>query len=264
MAIWDEPIPCSLKCAVLIVCGSLVGCISPPPVVSGDADAAVQTVQAFGGLDKVHLLGVLELHWTDDDGPHLESGDLEVWIKGRTHVSARVTRFSEIYLWTGRTPEGDFTFDRTSEPTSLTTTQTNEGIPSMLSVGTLRRLLGIDGVPCDAVVTSVDDAVRVTYDRPDGSHETMVLNAPGNRVTLVTIVTAEGHKVTAEHRDHDDGPRVTGRAFARYVDVRSDGELARVLVAEVQTPAVLPASVFDVERLKVALRPDVVRSGPQP
>ena len=258
MATWADS---RCMCGVIALCMSLVGCTSPPPTVRGNVNAAGQTVQAFSDLDAVHLRGLVELHWTDDEGNHLEQGDLEVWIKGHTHASARVTKFGDVYLWTGTTPEGDFTFDLFSEPTTLTTGGPDDGVDAVLPAATLRRLLGIAGIPPGATMTSMDNAVRITLNRPDGSHETLDLTADGSRVTRVTISTASGRTVIADHRDHDEGPIVASRRFARYVDVRSGDGLARLLLAEVDSPEALPSAVFDVERLQAALRPDRVRSG---
>ncbi len=246
---------------VIALCISLGGCTSPPPTVPGDVHAAGETVQAFSELDAVHLRGLIELHWADDQGSHIEQGDLEVWIKGYTHASARVTKFGDVYLWTGTTPEGDFTFDLFSEPTTLTIGGPDDGVEAVLPAATLRRLLGIAGIPPGATVTSMENAVQITLKRADGSHETLDLTADGSQVTRVTITDARGRTVTADHRDHDEGPMLAARGFARYVDVRSGDNLARILLAELSAPEALPSAVFDVERLQTALRPDRVLSG---
>jgi hypothetical protein len=216
-------------------------------------------MQALGDIEALHLRGLIELHWSDDDGSHHEQGDLEVWVQGHSHASARVTKFGDVYMWTGSTPDGDFTFDLTGEPTTLTTSHPNAGAGSILHPSALRRLLGMVGLPADAVATSMDNAVQVAFDRADGSHEVIELDASGSNVTLVTITMPNGRTVMAEHRTHNDGLTIGQRPFARYVDVRSGDDLARFFLASIETPDEVPGAVFNVDRLTRALRPDQIR-----
>jgi len=250
MAIWAR------ACLAMVL--ALAGCSSPEPVGPGDAETGYRTMYAMGTLDTVHLRGLVELHWSDDEGTHQEQGDLEVWMRGNDHVSARVTKFGDVYFWSGSTPEGSFTFDLASEPTTLTTADTVTGAAAVLPAAALRRLLGIAGLPAEAVSTSGPNVVHVELDRADGSHEVLDLDAAGRLVKHITITTADGAVVTAEHREHDRGIRLGGHTLARYVDVRFDSTLMRLLLAEGSSPTELPEAVFDLERLRLALRPDRV------
>lgn len=248
MAIWAR--------ACLAVVLALAACSSPEPVGPGDAETGYRTMYALGTLDTVHLRGLVELHWSDDEGTHQEQGDLEVWIRGADHVSARVTKFGDVYFWSGVTPEGSFTFDLASDPTTLTTSDSATGAAAVLPAATLRRVLGIAGLPQNATSTSGAGTVRVELDRPDGSHEVLDLDEGGRHVVFLTITTASGETVTAEHRDHGRGVTLGGHVLGRYVDVRFNGNLARLVFAQGTSPAEVPDAVFDVDRLRLALRPD--------
>ena len=49
-----------------------------------------------------------------------------------------------------------------------------------------------------------------------------------------------------------------GHVLGRYVDVRFNGNLARLVFAQGASPAEVPDAVFDVDQLRRALRPDRV------
>lgn len=252
MAIWAR--------ASVGVVLTVASCASPKPAVPGDAETGYQTVHAMGALETVHLRGLVELHWHDERGSHQEQGDLEVWMRGHDHVSARVTKFGDVYFWSGSTPEGSFTFDLASEPTTLTTAETATGAAAVLPAAALRRLLGIAGLPAEAVATAGPNVVHVELDRADGSHEVVDLDTAGRLVKHITITTADGDIVTAEHREHHRGITLGGYTVARYVDVRFDGTLMRLMLAKGSSPAELPEAVFDLDRLRQALRPERVET----
>ncbi|MCH2136400.1 MAG: hypothetical protein MK101_07440 [Phycisphaerales bacterium] len=249
-----------------IVLGSLLlgGCSTPKPVVPGDVETGRETTIALGTPQAVHLVGLIELHWSDEDGRHLEQGDLEVWLDGNDRVSARVTKFGDVYVWTGTTPEGSFTFDLTSDPTVLTTASGGASQATPLHPRSLRRLLGIGGLPPEAQFHSRDDQVEIVSPLEGGRVERILLDATGRQVQRISIESGEEVEVAATHRGHEDALTLVGLPFARYVDIRSGDSLARVRIARIEAPDQVPAAVFDLERLRAALRPDVTKVDPEP
>ena len=254
MATWAE-------CTAAVLLVQLAACTSPAPVQPGDAEAGRRLLADGGRVHTLQLEGLVELHWTDEDGDHVEQGDLELWLQGDDHISARVTKFGDVYLWTGITPETAFTFDLAGSPTTLLLHGEREGAAAVVPVAALRRLLGLGGLSESALTESAPGEVVLTDVSPENGSTRITLDAAGSRIQTVTWTSPQGAVFEAAHRGHDKGVHVGGMALGRYVDVRYDDMMARLVFVEGQADEPLPGAVFNVERLTQALRPELVERG---
>ncbi len=253
MARWVE--------AGCVAFGVLVtGCTSPQPVnTPGDAVTGMASATSAASIDRLHLEGLVELHWTDEDGTHREQGDLEVWMDGHDRVSMRVTKFGDVYLWMGVTPDtGFFLFDLTSEDSVLVTGTPTDGPVWMRTPDLLRRMLGMAPVPETATVEAIDNAVTITCPLETGGEDVLTLDQTGRHLTALQLSLDDGTPVQVHHRDHGNGVDLGVMQLARFVDVHVEGDLVRLRFAHGTADGELPPAVFDLERLTQAMRPDRV------
>jgi hypothetical protein len=252
-------------------------------VVPGDAPAALETMRGLARLEQLHVDGLVELSWTDESGRHVEQGDLEVWFDGKGALSMRITKFGDVIAWTGWTPTGWFSFDLYNEPSSLLVgdpdvmggplsrvsvsvigggDDTQPRIP--LSAPLLRRLWGLAGPGGNPRVEVGKGKVVIHIDRGEGPIERIELSGDGRRIQSIELQWPTGARIRAVHRLHERGVQLGGRHLPRYIDLISlepgaDPEQApmiSVLMARVNDRPDIPEVVFDVERLREALRPE--------
>lgn len=63
--------------------------------------------------------GVVEFHWTDDDGKHRNQGDLDFWKKGNA-ISLRVSKLGDLIMWFGGKDQEYWLFELSGDETKLT------------------------------------------------------------------------------------------------------------------------------------------------
>lgn len=248
----------------------LVGCASPPPIERTSTDTVLADwSRRTEPLERLHVEGQAQVHWRDEQGEHMEQGDLSAWLDGDLRSSLRVTKFGDVYLWYGATPRQVWVFDFVSDPSTLRTgpPQAHQDAGTLaVRPAVLRMLLGLDPWPREVVVSHAEDAVLVRGPALGGQLEARL--RPGDLQPLtITLEFSERGRLVAEHRWSTGEVWVEfapeARRLARVVDIH-DGRAKvklRTSHAEVMTAAEMDAqaTVFDREKIAAHLQPDVVK-----
>ncbi len=123
-------------------------------------------------VDRVQELsarGVVELRWTDEDGRHLEQGDIDVWIAMPDRIALNISKFSERFMWIGSGAGRAWLFDFRGDRTTLDVVDAGDGRrqggPVPINPATLVALCGLIRLPATPVPVEYDrdlDAFAVT------------------------------------------------------------------------------------------------------
>jgi hypothetical protein len=236
--------------------------------------ASVNTVLAewasrTESLGRLSLDGQAQVEWQDEQGDHREQGDLSAWLDGDRRSSLRLTKFGDVYLWYGATPEQTWVFDFVSDPSTLQKgpARTHQDAGALaVQPAVLRMLLGLDPWPPGAVVSDAKDAILVRGPALGGQLEARL--RPDDLQPLTITLEFEGQGcLVAEHRWTTGEVRVDSapkaRRLATVVDLH-DGHAKvklRTSHAEAMTAAAMDAksNVFDVEKIAAHLQPDLVK-----
>ncbi len=111
----------------LIVLMLLASCQKPP---ISDTDATdleappyVTIAEAHNAridrLGTIYARGVIELRWSDDDGKHVEQGDLDLWIALPHQTALNISKFGERLMWLGSDDRQSWLFDFRGDETVL-------------------------------------------------------------------------------------------------------------------------------------------------
>lgn len=111
----------------LIVLMLLASCQKPP---IGETDAPgleappyVTLAEAHNAridrLGTIYARGVIELRWSDDDGKHIEQGDLDLWIALPHQTALNISKFGERLMWLGSDDRQSWLFDFRGDETVL-------------------------------------------------------------------------------------------------------------------------------------------------
>lgn len=245
------------------------GCAAPdtvaPPRRQGVLHAWATQTQS---LERLQFDGQVQFEWRDDDGKHMEQGDLAHWLDGDTRSSMRVTKFGDVFVWAGADPSHVWVFDFLSEPSVLRVAKdsTSLGVDALAArPAVLRMLLGLDAFPMNSTVVIDQSHTVVTAETLGGQLEARLTGEP-LRPVQISMTFLDQPRVVAIHRWTTGEVRIEGayaqRRLARVVDVRDDTTTVKIRtsVAQALTSAEMNdrSNVFDVEKIKAHLKPEVV------
>ena len=85
----------------------------PPPQLEPPSYAAVAEAHnaRIDQLARVYARGVIELHWSDQDGRHFEQGDVDLWIALPHRTALNIEKFGQRILWLGSDEQHHWLFD---------------------------------------------------------------------------------------------------------------------------------------------------------
>ena len=115
----DQPRHPGGRLGGLIVLMLLASC-QKPPIDDTDAPGLkapryVTLAEAHNAridrLGTIYARGVIELRWTDDDGKHVEQGDLDLWIALPHQTALNISKFGERLMWLGSDDRQSWLFD---------------------------------------------------------------------------------------------------------------------------------------------------------
>ncbi|MDP7030169.1 MAG: hypothetical protein QF733_08110 [Phycisphaerales bacterium] len=245
----------------------VAACAAPAPRGDAAADWRATWDASVAGLERLRLQGQIQVQWKDADGSHREQGDLDAILDGDARSSLRVTKFGDVMMWIGVTPDQAWVFDMTSDPTTLTVGVPGaaEGQP-MLPPSVLRLVLALDPWPSGTIRT-VDDSGNVVLEgQVSGGSFRARLDAGTLRPIDVRFHRDDVGTVTGTHRwttgEVRIAPRV--RVLARVVDVSAGDTLlkfrtSRGQVLSADDIARLAGVWFDVDRIAAHLKPELIQ-----
>jgi hypothetical protein len=259
-------------CRVAFVALVLAGCTAPQPVAISSPDTVLADwARRTRPLERLQFEGQVQVEWEDEQGDHMEQGDLAAWLDGDQRSSLRVTKFGDVYLWYGATPDHVWVFDFVSEPSVLRQGPADRDMGAgTLAVrpAVLRMLMGLDPWPADALVTSEQDATVIRGPALGGQFEAR-LRPDDLQPLTITLTFPRRGRLVAEHRWTTGRVRVDSapqaRRLARVVDLHDAQAKAKVKIRTSHAEALsgeqmdAQATVFDLEKIKAHLRPDVVK-----
>jgi hypothetical protein len=247
----------------------LMGCAAPDKMTPQQTKGVLgEWAAQTQSLDRVHLDGQVQFEWRDDDGDHMEQGDLGLWLDGDTRSSIRVTKFGDVYLWAGADSSHVWVFDFLSEPSVLRVAADSKslGVDALAArPAVLRMLLGLDSFPSHSTVTHEHKYVVVTAKTLGGQLEARLSRDP-LRPVQIAIDFPDQPRVVAQHRWTTGEVRIDGlptaRRLSRVVDVHDDTTIVKIRTSYAQALTATQmndmATVFDVEKIKAHLKPEVV------
>ncbi len=149
----------------------------------------IQRTKHFGELVG---RGVMEFRWSDDDGKHMEQGDVDFWKRG-TQVSLRISKLGELLLWFGGNGDQTWMFDLMEKDTTL---RINDNRAMFSDINTALVLLGLAPLP-DGKLTVQDGVVKLV----DQSNQqwTALYDVTTHRPLELIVVDGE-HSSKALHR----------------------------------------------------------------
>ncbi len=111
----------------LIVLMLLASCQKPPIDETGgtnlEAPPYVTLAEAHNAridrLGTLYARGVIELRWRDDDGKHVEQGDLDLWIALPHQTALNISKFGERLMWLGSDDRQSWLFDFRGDETVI-------------------------------------------------------------------------------------------------------------------------------------------------
>ncbi len=136
--------------------------------------------------------GVIEFRWSDDEGKHMEQGDVDFWKQGN-NISLRISKLGELLLWFGGNEDQVWMFDLLSDDTTLRI----NGERAMFSdIKTALVLLGLAPLPDGEL--SISDGVVKLFDITN-KQWSLVFDRTTHRPLEVVVVDGE-HTSKAIHR----------------------------------------------------------------
>lgn len=246
------------------------GCAAPRQVETRPldtvlADWAVRTKP----LQRMHFEGQAQVEWKDEQGDHTEQGDLAAWLDGDRRSSLRLTKFGDVYLWYGATPEQAWVFDFVSDPSSLrvgTPSDHTDAGSLAARPAVLRMLLGLDPWPIGATVHRDGDVLCVSGPAV-GGHLEARLRAADLQPLTIAITFPDRGRLLADHRWTTGEVRVDeaakARRLARVVDLRDASATVKIRInhAEALSAEQMDTrdTVFNLEKIKAHLQPELVK-----
>ena len=285
---------------LLCLAVSVGGCESSDQVTQGQLAHPVQMSSAelvrsynqrIASITQFYAHGVLEIRWEDEDGHHLEQGNIDLWVEQPESVSLRVAKLGETYLWAGQNEETAWVFDLTGPDTTLVIhdrgDRTIETAPSM----SLLALLGL--VTLSDQVDETPESV-MTSQTAEGLWEMSVSDGRGTQQWLIEprsyeprgmrVLDVGGQELARVEFDPSAftpllmpgtsvlaAPQIPGRVHlyltAPNLTEKSSFEPARIALRLVNPEADVQEQpmdrVFDLERLVKSLRPKKIKRGQQ-
>jgi len=71
----------------------------------------------IAAIKRLHAVGVVEMHWEDEDGGHSQQGDMNLWLELPRKTALQVSKLGERLLWLGSDDEHYWLFDLSQKPT---------------------------------------------------------------------------------------------------------------------------------------------------
>ena len=266
------------------------GCKSPPgPTVAPPPPsyfALAETHNArIAKLQTLNANGVIEIRWRDDRGSHFEQGDMELWLKLPRHVALRVEKLGETLLWLGSDESRYWLFDMIGDEKVLRLGRHEDAgaIDQNNALGVrplvLLDLLGLTPMPVaetpppvqfnaqhDAWMIQVQGSggpMRIYFDRQSLLPKRVeAVSSTDDQATLFSSLRRY------ESVWQPNMPPLAFPKMPKLVDIAStsdapasgqfSGGSVKIAIDQMtgQVPAEQLQHVFDLERLRQALRPD--------
>ena len=262
------------------------------PTEISSADLARAYNQRIASVTQFHARGVLEIRWEDEDGHHLEQGNIDLWVERPENVSLRVAKLGEIYLWAGQNQQTAWVFDMTGPDTTLAIHDRGEKNLKTAPSMSLLALLGL--VSLGDQVDETTEASSAITQTAQGLWEMSMSDGRGTQQWLIEPSSYEPRRMRVldvggqelARVDFDPSvftpllmpgtsilatPKIPGRvrlflATPNRTDKRTF-EPARITLRLVNPDADVQEEpmdrVFDLERLTQALRPGKINRGQQ-
>lgn len=262
--------------------GYRIGAVPTPPDETPTASVLIESHnQRIQHLETMHARGVVQLEWIDGDGRERSEPqvDLEVWIDRPSRTAFRFDKFGEVYLWAGSDDQRFWLFDLTGEPRHLTIGQHDQALrlqtDAVFAVRplTLLDLLAVLPMDLERVIAGV---------ARDDQSDAWVLTASSDSGVIRYFFSGRPYRPVRVELLDDAGELALEASFERFetvvlsdrsIDAPQMAEIIRVRDGAGQASMDIffdeitdgntteLSRVFDLDRLRRALRPDVVEDG---
>ena len=290
----------SILVILLCLVVSAGGCQSSDQVTLGQLDhpaeiSSAELVRAYNqriaSITKFYAHGVLGIRWEDEDGHHLEQGNIDLWVERPENVSLRVAKLGETYLWAGQNQQTAWVFDMTGPDTTLVIYDRGDSNTKTAPSMSLLALLGL--VTLGDQVDETPESV-MTQQTAEGLWEMSISDGRGIQQWLIEprsyeprsmrVLDVGGQELARVEFDPSAftpllmpgisvlaTPQIPGRVHlyltAPNLTENSAFEPARIALRIVNPDADVQEEpmdrVFDLERLTQSLRPKKINRGQQ-
>lgn len=246
----------------------------PPPAYAELAAAHNSRIER---LRQVHVTGVIELWWSDENGPHHEQCRAQLWLELPRKTALRMEKLGEVLLWLGSDDDRYWFFDSLDRGETVLYVGDHDAarlVPDRAALVTnpfaLLDLMAL--VPLPSPRGLGDPAVAY-----DANHDAWRVQVPGlsgrmrvffDRSTRlpkrVEALAEDGAVVATSDLGRYESVEQTGVApldrpkFPTKVDILMPPGGDRVMLAVEGPQSRTNARVFQLDRLIQALRPDRV------
>ncbi len=225
--------------------------------------------------------GQAELHWRDGNGDtRFEFCRVELFWRPPRNVGVNLTKVGERFLWLGSNDSQFWIFDLASEPRTLQIGLHSAAVdgrvdsPMGLSPLMLLDLMGLGHVEANGEVRWSPDPTGWTLDaRADGGPIRIVVDPKTLQIIQVTALGEDGLARLSSDLDELKTVDTNGVSpaespkFPTRVRLRRVGSDDRVdLYFDVPTgrSGMVNENLFDIERLKKLLKPEVIKAVNEP
>jgi hypothetical protein len=203
--------------------------------------------------------GIIEFHWSDEDGKHRSQGDFDFW-KFEHEISLRISKSGEPLMWIGCDETNHWMFDMLRDETTLTINQEDIIFSNALD---MLVLLGL--APLPSGTTSVDQGVVTVQTNKDVWVATF---DPSTHRPLEIAIQSDTHHALALHRsgikvELPQKTRLVWPVTGKLIDIESTKSNARVKIdfawLSIDTSDQPMNRVFDLDFLRRSIKPTVVK-----
>ena len=259
---------------------------TPPPVAPSFSSLAAAHNDRVHRLEQIYAIGVIEIRWVDRKGKHFEQGNMELWIHQPRRTALRVDKLGEPLLWLGSNDTHYWLFDLLndervlhlgSHDTALSASGGGTGLMIDIKPLALLDLVGITPIDTSqqlpVAFSSQHNAwlistqgkggpLRIYFDRQsllpsriemveplDSGEEKVIAHSTLQRYKAAPIANVSPLAFPKlAHQVDIIVPAVEGQAGGGEVKIVMDHSTTVIDSSQLQR-------VFDLERLKQALRP---------
>ena len=217
-----------------------------------------QQIDRTGSFDALVGRGVIEFHWSDEEGKHRAQGDFDFWRLGNA-ISLRISKGSEPLMWIGGDAQNHWMFDMLGDETKLSINQKDVIFSDVLDT---LVLLGLAPLPegkmtVEKGVVTVEANERMwiaTFD-PTTHRPLEIEIIHGKQQT--TALHRSGIKVELLNRN-----RLVWPETGKLIDIESSTTNTNVKIdfawISTDTSEERMDRVFDLAFLRKALKPTVI------
>ena len=255
----------ALLCCLMGVCSCApLGDTSPKHIDVSPERVRLQQAERTSLFNELVGRGIIEFHWSDEQGNHRAQGDFDFWRSGDS-ISLRISKGSEPLMWVGGDQDNHWMFDMLGDETKLVINQ-KDGVFTQTTDSLV--LLGLDPLPTGDIamsgglVTLVDSQKRTWKATFDPSTHRPLEITLYNGVNRSTALHRKGIKVEIPGKNRLSWP-VTGG----LIDIEDSNTNASTKIdfawLSIDTGKERMDRVFDLAFLRSALQPTVVEESPQ-